>query len=515
MKEVEGRRIITVRATARYGRLDEPELVGMKDFNGNINLRKPIEGVDVAGKDEAVISQDVMHISGFHPGDVIEIELPDGSSHILNVAGLVSDQTTSKPDPAANNLMFVTIKTLQSLGLDGTFNQLYVTVNGDGGNSEFIASVAAQFRTKWRTAGGQSTAWINTFPPNIRCPTSRDNHWRTGGAGRVDHHFEQFADHQYTQCPVRPTVAPDRRDETGRRAQPANFGDVPGPGHFLRRDCAGHCGSAGRNGGLWAGLVYGLFDGRRASGLSHYSGGGHCPDVDRHPYSAGRGLFPGQQRRQNQRAGSHQQLPPRPATAANNQSRFSRWVSWISRPILLSFRNTFRKRGRLLLTIFTLTIAGAVFIAVFNVRDSVGSVMENLLQHFTGDVTVNFSQPYRVEKIQKTLLEIPGVKGVEGWTGAAGEIWDENDNFVSNLSIIAPPQDSQLLHLKLVAGRWLLPDEKHAIVVSDSLYLIYPDLKPGDQLIIKLPGQQQRILDSGGRLPLFVAVWRPHGVCQL
>ena len=57
-----------------------------------------------------------MHISGFHPGDVIEIELPDGSSHFLTVAGLVSDQTTSKPDPAADNLMFVNDKTLRSLG---------------------------------------------------------------------------------------------------------------------------------------------------------------------------------------------------------------------------------------------------------------------------------------------------------------------------------------------------------------------------------------------------------------
>ena len=39
--------------------------------------------------------------------------------------------------------------------------------------------------------------------------------------------------------------------------------------------------------------------------------------------------------------------------------------SFISRPILLSLRNTFRQTGRLLLTIFTLTIAGAIFIAVF------------------------------------------------------------------------------------------------------------------------------------------------------
>jgi putative ABC transport system permease protein len=192
--------------------------------------------------------------------------------------------------------------------------------------------------------------------------------------------------------------------------------------------------------------------------------------------------------------------------AAHTRGRFSQWIRWVSRPILLSFRNTFRKRGRLLLTLFTLTVAGAVFIAVFNVRDSVNNVMETLLQHYLGDVTVNFNQPYRIDKIRQTLLEIPGVEGVEGWTSAAGEVWDENGDLVSNLSIVAPPQDSQLLDLKLVAGRWLLPSEERAIVVADSLYLLYPDLQPGDQLIIKLPGHSEEPWTVVGVFP-FLAMF--------
>ena len=98
-------------------------------------------------------------------------------------------------------------------------------------------------------------------------------------------------------------------------------------------------------------------------------------------------------------------------------NRNVKWFSWISRPILLSFRNTFRKRGRLLLTIFTLTVAGAVFIAVFNVRDSMSNVMDQLMQHFLGDVTVNFSHPYRVSKVEQALLGIARRKrcGRLGW----------------------------------------------------------------------------------------------------
>jgi putative ABC transport system permease protein len=48
------------------------------------------------------------------------------------------------------------------------------------------------------------------------------------------------------------------------------------------------------------------------------------------------------------------------------------------RPFILSLRNTFRRRSRLLLTLFTLTMGGAIFIAVFNVRvtlhDYIGAI---------------------------------------------------------------------------------------------------------------------------------------------
>jgi len=63
-----------------------------------------------------------------------------------------------------------------------------------------------------------------------------------------------------------------------------------------------------------------------------------------------------------------------------------------------------------------------------------------------------------------------------------------------------------LLNLKLVAGRWLLPNEKNTIVVSDSLYLTYPDLKPGDQLIIKLPGRGKESWTVAGVFP-FLALF--------
>ena len=489
---MEGRRIIGIRA--RRGAEDwmNLTLVGMEDLKSNINLRTPIEGVGVAGKNETVISQDIIHISGFHPGDVLEIELPNGSSHFLTVAGLVADQTTSKPDPGANNLMFVNDKTLQSLGLDGTYNQLYLTVKGDGGNSKFIDNVAAAVQDKVEDSG--RTAYRVEQHLSTEHPMSDILLIIIGILGALGglitilsisliiNTLNALLAQQLRQIGVMKLVGARSVQILGMYLiLVISYG-------VIALIIAIPLGAIAGYGLAWfmAYLTGAVLQGFRVVPLAIIA-----QTLIAILIPLGAGFFPINSGAKISVQEAISNYRPRRQSAANKQSRFANWLSWISRPILLSFRNTFRKRGRLLLTIFTLTVAGGVFIAVFNVRDSLDSVVKNLLQHYLGDVTVDFSRPYRVDKIRQILLEVPGVEGVEGWTAAAGEIWDENDNLVSRLSIVAPPQDTQLLNLKLVTGRWLLPNEENAIVVSDSLYLTYPDLKPGDQLTIKLPGQNE------------------------
>jgi putative ABC transport system permease protein len=171
----------------------------------------------------------------------------------------------------------------------------------------------------------------------------------------------------------------------------------------------------------------------------------------------------------------------------------ARWTPWISRPIWLSIRNTFRQKGRLALTIFTLTIAGAVFIAVFNVRASMTNFMGELARHFMGDVTITFNQNYPIARVEQALAPLPWIEGIEAWGGAAGEIWDENNETLANISMLAPPGDSTLVDKEVVAGRWLLPGEQRALVVSDTIYETYPDLQIGDPIKVKLPGRREEL----------------------
>ena len=69
---------------------------------------------------------------------------------------------------------------------------------------------------------------------------------------------------------------------------------------------------------------------------------------------------------------------------------------WLSRPLMLSLRNTFRRKGRLALTLATLALGGAIFIAVFSVQASIRLTLENALRFWNYDADVSFRRTYRL-----------------------------------------------------------------------------------------------------------------------
>ena len=79
------------------------------------------------------------------------------------------------------------------------------------------------------------------------------------------------------------------------------------------------------------------------------------------------------------------------------------------RSILLSVRNTFRNKGRLTLTLITLTLGSATFISVFNVRASLSSTVEDMIKWFNCDMMLTLDRTYRAEKVHLEALKVPGV----------------------------------------------------------------------------------------------------------
>lgn len=167
--------------------------------------------------------------------------------------------------------------------------------------------------------------------------------------------------------------------------------------------------------------------------------------------------------------------------------RFSR----LSRPILLSLRNTFRRKGRLALTLLTLTVAGTVFMAVFSIRSSLYSTLDNALDYFHYDISVGFTQNYRATRIEHEVLKVPGVKAAESWGFTSGRILrndqkESEDDASKNIFILAPPVSTKMIQPQIIEGRWLVAEDESALVVNTEAVKDSPQLKVGSKAVIKI-----------------------------
>jgi putative ABC transport system permease protein len=162
----------------------------------------------------------------------------------------------------------------------------------------------------------------------------------------------------------------------------------------------------------------------------------------------------------------------------------------IPRPIRISLRNTFRRKTRLGITLFTLVLGGAVFIAVYNLWASFDQVMKDIQGYFLADVNVAFDHGYRYDKVANIAESVPGVKSAEGWLEYPGTLKMGEEETGTQILFVAPPSTSTLIDPIITAGRWLKTGDENAIVIGNHLLNIFPDLKVGDWLTIEANGKE-------------------------
>jgi putative ABC transport system permease protein len=164
----------------------------------------------------------------------------------------------------------------------------------------------------------------------------------------------------------------------------------------------------------------------------------------------------------------------------------------IPRPMRLSLRNAFRRKVRLSLTLFTLVMGGAIFIAVNNLGASFDKVIKDFQGYYLADVTISFDRSYRLDKVATMAKSVPGVEGVEGWLEYTGTLIRNKGEAGTQVGFLAPPSTSTLIQPTIISGRWLTRGDENAIVISDQLVRKFPDLKVGDWLTIEIDGKESK-----------------------
>ena len=180
----------------------------------------------------------------------------------------------------------------------------------------------------------------------------------------------------------------------------------------------------------------------------------------------------------------------------------------LSRPLLLSLRNTFRRRARLARTLSALVLAGGMFIATLLLNDSVNQTLVHVFDARRYDATVALDKPYRTTRVEAVALAVPGIAAVETWQQATARPVHPRGELGDAIDLTGLDPTTRLLVPEIISGRWLLPDDGRAIVVSSNfLSTKEPGLKVGDTFTLTLAKEGVRWQDE-------VSQWRIVGVSQ-
>ncbi len=149
----------------------------------------------------------------------------------------------------------------------------------------------------------------------------------------------------------------------------------------------------------------------------------------------------------------------------------------------MSLRNLARRKTRSLITAAVIAVAVAASLAAQSTSTSVDAAIDGLFQTYRADAWVWFDQ-WVGTNFAANFRAMDGVRTVEVWS--LGDAWV--GTFRARLWGV--PANTSLYVPRLVAGRWYLPDETNAVVVSTDLAQ-QADLHVGDTINVEVQNDRR------------------------
>ena len=165
-------------------------------------------------------------------------------------------------------------------------------------------------------------------------------------------------------------------------------------------------------------------------------------------------------------------------------SRFDRALTRIGgkfSTLAFAIRNGFRRRGRLALTLLTLTAGGLFFLSALNIRASIINTLDRMFAARKFDLAVSFTNPYEWERLQRAISNTAGITDAEGWFFTEGVLGTE-----TRFTVAALPTDTRLLDLEILAGRALQPGDTDAMLINNALARRVPSLRVGETVTLRV-----------------------------
>jgi len=497
--DAEGRREVTVRVRIAADKWDSLTLVALSDFDIGINKLVPLQGAREPDDREVILERKTMASLAMPVGGILDIELPDGVRQTLTVVGSAQEPTAGYAVILGDLGGFITLDTLERLEQPTSFNRLLVTVTGNPNDRANIERVS-QALTDRLEKSGRRIYYTNLAQRN-KSPLSSILTALLGVLGMlgvlivflsgslIANTMSALLGQHLRQIGVMKLIGA-RRDQIG--GMYLVFIIILGLVALVLAIPPGIW-AANALSALVADIINFVLRGYRivpGAIIAQIVIALLIPPI------AGIAPVWNGTRLTIQQAIS--------STGLSEQRRSKIWLDrqlrrarWLSRPLAISIRNTFRRKRRLALTLLTLTLGGAIFIAVFNTQAALNLKVKETTQYFRADVNMTFSENYRIAEVTRQALVVPGVERVEVWTYANAEWQHADGSTPETVSLIAPPVNTDLMTPILLEGRWLLPEDGNAIAINEGFWADYPNLHAGDTLRLKINEQEDDWLIVG------------------
>jgi putative ABC transport system permease protein len=172
---------------------------------------------------------------------------------------------------------------------------------------------------------------------------------------------------------------------------------------------------------------------------------------------------------------------------------------------LLAIRNTFRRKGRLVLTLITLVLGGAVFISAFNIRTSLKDTVNSRFTNQRYDISMFLSKGVNEADFRASLDSLPFVSDYETWGYAKATRIIPGKSESELMDLRVAPLQTKLFVPEIMKGKWLSGDANE-VVINHMFLAKYPEVKLGSEITLKVNGRTQTLKVVGCIRELFSGV---------
>lgn len=165
-------------------------------------------------------------------------------------------------------------------------------------------------------------------------------------------------------------------------------------------------------------------------------------------------------------------------------------IRGLPRPVALSLRNTFLRKGRLALTLSTLVLASAVVMSVFSVQASIERTIKDLESWWRYDAELVLAMPQDSELIEAELEGVSEATAYEAWPVFGATLVRDDGTENESFNIVGLNPETDFVGPTLLEGRWLQAGDTDAIVVNTDSQNAEESLSIGSEVRLDVRGQE-------------------------